>query len=77
MSDKGIKRAVYEVMSAAYAEVSDGGRLPAPARQVGYATKGIEAKHYPRREGRAEDRRREELVCGRPSGLCIDTTGGE
>jgi hypothetical protein len=35
------KAAVYAAMPRAYAAASDGGRLPAPARQVGYALRRI------------------------------------
>lgn len=36
-----IKRRVYEALPEAYAEASAGGRLPAPARQVGYAVRRL------------------------------------
>jgi hypothetical protein len=35
------KAAVYAAMPRAHAEASDGGQLPAPARQVGYALRRI------------------------------------
>jgi len=41
MNGRGIKSAVYAAMPAAYAEASDGGRLPAPARQIAYALRRL------------------------------------
>jgi hypothetical protein len=41
MRKGGIKALVYEWMPASYAEASDGGRLPAPARDIGYAVRRL------------------------------------